>query len=31
MVSQVDGGENESTDNGKKEIEEELFIAMRQV
>jgi len=31
MVSQVDGGEDESTDDGQKEIEEELFIAMGQV
>jgi len=31
MVPQVDGGENESTDNREKEIEKELFIAMGQV
>ena len=31
MVSQVEGGENQSTDDGEKEIEEQLFIAMGQV
>jgi hypothetical protein len=31
MVSQVEGGENQSTDDGQKEIEEQLFVAMGQV
>jgi hypothetical protein len=31
MVSQVEGGENESADDGQKEIKEELFVTMGQV
>jgi hypothetical protein len=31
MVSQIEGGENESADDGEEEIEEALFIAMGQV
>jgi hypothetical protein len=31
VISQVDGGENESADDGHKEIKEELFVAMGQV
>jgi hypothetical protein len=30
MVSQIDGGENESTNNGEKKIEKDFFVTISQ-